>query len=69
MPGKHTPRCKGAAKTIHGGKQAALDPVDIYWCVPQTVLVTLLSTRQRLIMPQHMTYSPSLYTCKCASEG
>lgn len=42
---ENSPRCRGAAKTVHSGKQQALEPVDIYWCVPHTVHVTLLSER------------------------
>lgn len=65
MPGKHTPHCKGAAKTIYSGKQAALDPVDIYWRVPHTALVTLLSTREWLMMPHHNIATIALYLQMC----
>lgn len=63
VAGKHTPRCKGAAKTDHGGKQRALEPADIYWPVPHTVLVTLLSTRGWLMTRDHVNFSHHLQMC------
>lgn len=63
MPGKHTPRCKGAAKTVHSGKQQALEPVHIYWSVPHTVLVTLLSTSGWLMTQDCVDFSHHLQKC------
>lgn len=63
MPGKCTPYCKGAAKSIHSGEQQALEPVDIYWRVPHTVLVTLLSTRGWLMTQEHVNFSHHFRMC------
>ncbi len=60
---KHTPRCKGAAKTVHSWKQQPFKPVDIYRCVPHAALATLLSTRGWLMTQGHVNFSHYLQMC------
>lgn len=62
QPCQENTLCEGAAKTIHSRKQQALDPVDIYWRVPHTVLVTLLSMREWR-MTQHHVIASTITLC------
>lgn len=65
MPGKHTPRCKGAAKTIHGGKQAALDPVDIYWCATHSACHLVEHETATDYATAHDIFTITLYLQMC----